>query len=326
MKPHAVKLLEINDLHTHFDTKQGVVKAVDGVSFTVKNGEVVGLVGESGCGKSITSLSILQMVPQPAGRIVAGKILFKGENLLNKSEEEMRQIRGNRICMILQDPMVALNQLLKVGYQLREPARYHSKATGHLRQLCIDLLKKVRIPSPEIRMMEYPFQFSGGMCQRAVIAMGIACDPDLLIADEPTTALDVTIQAQILKLLKKINAEFNAAIIMITHDLALAAQICKRVLVMYAGKIIEKAPVEIFYKNPAHPYSVGLIRSVPIIGRRVAKLYSIEGQPPALIDLPPGCRFAPRCEKAMNRCRKQYPPEFILAEGHKVACWLYEGR
>ena len=326
MNTHAEKLLEINDLHTHFDTKQGVVKAVDGVNFTVKKGEVIGLVGESGCGKSITSLSILQMVPQPAGRIAGGKILFKGENLLDKSEEEMRQIRGNRISMILQDPMVALNQLLKIGYQLSEPLKYHSKATGHLRKTCVDLLKKVRIPSAEIRITEYPFQFSGGMCQRAVIAMGIACDPDLLIADEPTTALDVTIQAQILKLLKKVNAEYNTAIIMITHDLALAAQICKRVLVMYAGKIIEKAPVKIFYKNPAHPYSIGLIRSVPVIGHRVAKLYSIEGQPPTLLDLPPGCRFAPRCEKAMDRCRNHYPPEFALAEGHKVACWLYEGR
>ena len=324
MNTTAENLLEISGLHTHFDTKQGVVKAVDGVSFTVKKGEVVGLVGESGCGKSITSLSILQMVPQPAGRIAGGKILFKGENLLEKSEEEMRQIRGNRIAMIMQDPMVALNQLLKIGYQLSEPLKYHAKAAGRLRQMCIDLLKRVQIPSAEDRLKEYPFQFSGGMCQRAVIAMGIACGPDLLIADEPTTALDVTIQAQILKLLKKVNAEYNAAIIMITHDLALAAQICKRVLVMYAGKIIEKAPVKIFYQNPAHPYSIGLIRSVPVIGRRVARLYSIEGQPPALLDLPPGCRFAPRCEKAMDRCRSHYPPEFTLAEGHKVACWLYE--
>ncbi len=325
MNTPAENLLEISSLCTHFDTKQGVVKAVDDVSFTVKKGEVVGLVGESGCGKSITSLSILQMVPQPAGRIAGGKILFKGENLLDKSEEEMRQIRGNRISMIMQDPMVALNQLLKIGYQLSEPLKYHAKAAGGLRRMCVDLLKRVQIPSAEARLKEYPFQFSGGMCQRAVIAMGIACGPDLLIADEPTTALDVTIQAQILKLLKKVNTQYNAAIIMITHDLALAAQICKRVLVMYAGKIIEKAPVKIFYQNPAHPYSIGLIRSVPVIGRRVARLYSIEGQPPTLLNLPPGCRFAPRCEKAMDRCRNHYPPEFTLTEGHKVACWLYGG-
>jgi oligopeptide/dipeptide ABC transporter ATP-binding protein len=276
------KLLELHDLHTHFYTKQGVVKAVDDVNFSVAKGEVIGLVGESGCGKSITSLSILRMVPEPGGRIVSGKILFKSENLLEKSEEEMRQIRGDRISMIMQDPMVALNQLLKIGYQLGEPLKYHGKASGHIRNKCIELLKKVRVPSPQTRVNEYPFQFSGGMCQRAVIGMGISCAPDLLIADEPTTALDVTIQAQILRLLKNIRAEFNAAIIIITHDLALAAQICTRVLVMYAGKIIEKAPVKIFYENPAHPYSNGLIRSVPVVGRRVDRLYSIEGQPPSL--------------------------------------------
>jgi ABC-type dipeptide/oligopeptide/nickel transport system ATPase component len=252
------KLLELHDLQTHFFTKKGVIKAVDDVNFSVAKGEVIGLVGESGCGKSITSLSILRMVPEPGGRIVSGKILFKNENLLEKSEEEMRQIRGNRISMIMQDPMVALNQLLKIGYQLSEPLKYHGKTTGSIRKRCIELLKKVRVPSPETRVNEYPFQFSGGMCQRAVIGMGISCAPDLLIADEPTTALDVTIQAQILRLLKKIREEFNAAIIIITHDLALAAQICTRVLVMYAGKIIEKAPVEIFYENPAHPYSNGL--------------------------------------------------------------------
>ncbi len=318
-------MLELHDLRTHFFTKQGVIRAVDDVNFSVKKGEVIGLVGESGCGKSITSLSILRMVPQPAGRIVAGKILFKNENLLEKSEEEMRQIRGNRISMIMQDPMVALNQLLKIGYQLSEPLKYHGKATAHIRQQCVDLLKKVRVPSPEARINEYPFQFSGGMCQRAVIGMGISCVPDLLIADEPTTALDVTIQAQILRLLKKIREEFNAAIIIITHDLALAAQICTRVLVMYAGKIIEKAPVRIFYENPAHPYSSGLIRSVPVVGRRVDRLYSIEGQPPSLLNPPLGCHFAPRCEKAMQRCRTHYPPEIALGEGHKVACWLYTG-
>jgi oligopeptide/dipeptide ABC transporter ATP-binding protein len=317
------KLLEMHALRTHFFTKQGVIKAVDNVSFTLKKGEVIGLVGESGCGKSITSLSILRMVPEPAGKIVGGKILFKNENLLEKSEEQMRQIRGNRISMILQDPMVALNQLLKIGYQLSEPLKYHGKAGGQIRKQCIELLKKVRVPAPETRINEYPFQFSGGMCQRAVIGMGVSCEPDLLIADEPTTALDVTIQAQILRLLKKIKEQFNTSIIVITHDLALAAQICNRVLVMYAGKIIEKAPVKIFYANPAHPYSNGLIRSVPVVGRRVERLYSIEGQPPSLLNPPPGCRFAPRCEKAMPKCTVQYPPEVMLGDGHKVACWLY---
>ncbi|UCG06803.1 MAG: ABC transporter ATP-binding protein [Desulfobacterales bacterium] len=317
------KLLELRGLRTYFFTRQGVVKAVDDVSFTVEKGEVIGLVGESGCGKSITSLSILRMVPEPAGKIVGGKILFKNENLLEKSEEEMRQIRGNRISMILQDPMVALNQLLKIGYQLSEPLKYHGKAMGQIREKCIELLKKVRVSSPETRISEYPFQFSGGMCQRVVIGMGVSCEPDLLIADEPTTALDVTIQAQILRLLKRVKAEFNASIIIITHDLALAAQICTRVLVMYAGKIIEKAPVKVFYENSAHPYSNGLIRSVPVVGRRVERLYSIEGQPPSLLNPTAGCRFAPRCQKAKRICNLQYPPEVILGDGHKVACWLY---
>lgn len=317
------KLLELRGLRTYFFTRQGVVKAVDDVSFTVEKGEVIGLVGESGCGKSITSLSILRMVPEPAGKIVGGKILFKNENLLEKSEEEMRQIRGNRISMILQDPMVALNQLLKIGYQLSEPLKYHGKAMGQIREKCIELLKKVRVSSPETRISEYPFQFSGGMCQRVVIGMGVSCEPDLLIADEPTTALDVTIQAQILRLLKRVKAEFNASIIIITHDLALAAQICTRVLVMYAGKIIEKAPVKVFYENPAHPYSNGLIRSVPVVGRRVERLYSIEGQPPSLLNPTAGCRFAPRCQKAKRICNLKYPPEVILGDGHKVACWLY---
>ncbi len=317
------KLLELRGLRTYFFTRQGVVKAVDDVSFTVEKGEVIGLVGESGCGKSITSLSILRMVPEPAGKIVDGKIFFKNENLLEKSEEEMRQIRGNRISMILQDPMVALNQLLKIGYQLSEPLKYHGKAMGQIREKCIELLKKVRVSSPETRISEYPFQFSGGMCQRVVIGMGVSCEPDLLIADEPTTALDVTIQAQILRLLKRVKAEFNASIIIITHDLALAAQICTRVLVMYAGKIIEKAPVKVFYENPAHPYSNGLIRSVPVVGRRVERLYSIEGQPPSLLNPTAGCRFAPRCQKAKRICNLKYPPEVILGDGHKVACWLY---
>lgn len=317
------KILELRDLQTHFVTRQGSVKAVDSVSFSVAKGEIVGLVGESGCGKSITSLSILRLVPQPTGQIVGGKILFKNENLLGKTEEEMRQIRGNRISMIMQDPMVALNQLLKIGYQMGEPLRYHGKATGHVRSKCIELLKKVHVPSPESRLNEYPFQFSGGMCQRAVIGMSIACGPDLMIADEPTTALDVTIQAQILRLLRQVQTEFNTAIIIITHNLALAAQICSRILVMYAGKIVEKAPVNIFYKNPAHPYAIGLIRSVPVVGRRVERLYSIEGQPPVLLNPLPGCRFAPRCEHAQRRCHENYPPEVTVGEGHKVACWLY---
>lgn len=317
------KLLVLKDVKTSFFTKEGEVKAVDGVSFSVSKGEVVGLVGESGCGKSITSLSIMRLVPQPAGKIISGEILFKNENLLEKSEEEMRRLRGDRISMILQDPMVSMNQVLKVGYQLGEPFRYHNRITGSLRDMCVGLLKKVKVPSPESRVNDYPFQFSGGMCQRVLIAMGIANSPDLLIADEPTTALDVTIQGQILKLMKEIQEESDSSIILITHDLATVAQICSRILVMYAGRIIEKAPVKTFYKNPAHPYSIGLIRSVPVLGRPAERLFSIEGHPPTLLNPPPGCRFAPRCAKAEKICSETYPPETILEEDHKVSCWLY---
>jgi len=317
------ELLRVEDLRTHFLTKQGVVRAVDGIDFTLKRGEVVGLVGESGCGKSMTALSILRLVPQPAGRIVGGRIVLNGEDLLSKSKEEMRQIRGNQISMIVQDAMVSLNQLLKVGYQIGESPRYHYKVRGSLKEMCVELLRKVRVPSPEQRVDNYPFQFSGGMCQRVLIATGISCDPELLIADEPTTALDVTIQTQILRLLERVQAEFNTAVILITHDLAIVAQICRRVLVMYAGRIVEKAGIKTFFRKPAHPYSKGLIRSVPVLGRRVDRLYTIEGQPPNLFDQPEGCRFAPRCDQMIARCRESYPPEFELETGHTVSCWLY---
>jgi oligopeptide/dipeptide ABC transporter ATP-binding protein len=318
------KLLVLEDLKTYFLTKQGLVKAVDGVSFSVNRGEIVGLVGESGCGKSMTSLSILRLVPQPAGQIVGGRILFKNEDLLEKNEEEMRQIRGNEISMIVQDAMVSLNQLLTIEYQLAEPIKYHQKVMGSLRDMCISLLERVKVPSPEVRLRNYPFQFSGGMCQRVLIAAGISCNPELLIADEPTTALDVTIQAQILALLKEIQTEFNSSVIIITHDLAIVAQTCSRVMVMYAGRIVEKADIMTFFKKPAHPYSVGLIKSVPVLKRRVDRLYTIEGQPPSLFKLAAGCRFAPRCEQTMEICTENYPPEFTLGDGHVVSCWLYQ--
>ena len=317
------KVLTVKDLHTFFYTKKGVVKAVDGVSFTVEKKEIVGLVGESGCGKSITSLSIMRLVPQPAGRIVSGEIIFQGEDLQKKTDEQMRSIRGDRLSMILQDPMVALNQLLTVGYQIGEVLKYHGKGNGSFREKCIRLLEKVKVPSPERRIDDYPFQFSGGMCQRVLISIGIANNPDLLIADEPTTALDVTIRAQILNLMREIQQESNTAIILITHDLATVAQICTRVLVMYAGRIVEQAPVKTFYKNPSHPYTVGLIRSVPVLGRRIDRLYSLGGSPPNLLHPPPGCRFAPRCSKAMPLCHEQYPPEVTIADNHQVSCWLY---
>jgi oligopeptide/dipeptide ABC transporter ATP-binding protein len=318
-------LLELQDLKTTFFTKQGEVKAVDGVSFCVSKEEIVGLVGESGCGKSVTSLSIMRLVPQPAGKIVSGRILFKNEDLLEKSEDQMRQLRGDRISMILQDPMVAMNQLLTVGQQLGEPFRFHDKIKGSLKEMCIDLLRKVKVPAPESRVDDYPFQFSGGMSQRALIAMGIANNPDLLIADEPTTALDVTIAAQVLKLMKEIQKETRSSIILITHDLATVAQICTRVLVMYAGRIVEKASINKFFKNPAHPYSQGLIQSVPVLGRPVERLFSIDGQPPSLFDMPEGCRFSPRCSQSQKRCFRDYPPEIMLEENHSVACWLYAG-
>jgi oligopeptide/dipeptide ABC transporter ATP-binding protein len=317
------KILEVSDLHTFFYTKKGVVKAVDGVSFDIDKGEIVGLVGESGCGKTITSFSIMRLVPQPAGRIESGQILFNGEDLLKKTDEEMRQLRGDRLCMILQDPMVSMNQILTVGYQLGEVFKYHGKAGNSLREKCIRFLERVKVPSPEHRIDDYPFQFSGGMCQRVLISMGIANNPDLLIADEPTTALDVAIRAQILNLMKEISRESNTAILLITHDLATVAQICTRVIVMYAGRIVEQAPVKTFYKNPSHPYTVSLIKSVPVLGRRVGRLFSISGTPPNLLDPPSGCRFATRCDKAMEVCRKQYPPETEISESHTVSCWLH---
>lgn len=317
------KLLTVEDLHTSFYTKKGEVKAVDGVSFSAAKGDIIGLVGESGSGKSITCLSIMGLVPQPSGRVTSGRIIFKNENLLDKSKEEMRRLRGDRISMILQDPMVALNQLLTVGYQLGECFKFHDKAKGSIKEKCIQLLKKVKVPAPEARLNFYPFQLSGGISQRVLISAGIANNPDLLIADEPTTALDVTIQGQILKLLRELQKDSESAIILVTHDLASVAQICHRVLVMYAGRIVEKAPIKTFYKNPAHPYSIGLIKSLPKLGRKVDQLYSIEGQPPSLFDLPAGCRFAPRCENVKAICKEKYPPEVELEGGHKVSCWLF---
>lgn len=316
-------LLEVKDLKTSFFTKKGVIKAVDGVNFTVKKGEVIGLVGESGSGKSVTSLSIMRLVPQPAGKIVSGEILFNNENLLNKSENEMRQLRGNKLAMILQDPMVSLNQLLTVGYQIGETFKHHGKADGSLLNKCINILKKVRVPSPEARVNDYPFQFSGGMCQRVLIGTAIANNPELLIADEPTTALDVTIKAQILQLMKDLQKEMNASIILITHDLATIAQIATKVYVMYGGRIVEKAPIKEFYQNPQHPYSEGLIKSVPVLGKKIKRLYAIDGQPPNLLNPPPGCRFEPRCTKSKKVCSQKYPPEVNLKKDHQVSCWLY---
>ena len=316
-------VIEVKDLKTYFFTSRGVVKAVDGVSFGVKEGETLGLVGESGCGKSITCLSILRLVPRPAGHIVGGEIIFDGENLLSKNEREMRQIRGKRISMILQDPMTSLNPVFTIGDQVAEPVRIHQK----LNKLMVwekvkEMLRLVRIPSPEVRMREYPHQMSGGMRQRIAGAMVLSCQPHVLIADEPTTSLDVTIQAQFLRLLKEIQQQSNLSMIVVTHDFGIVAKVCDRLAVMYAGKIVEGAPVRELFNNPVHPYTNALLNSLPKMEVKMDKLYSIEGQPPELHALPPGCSFAPRCPEAKDICMQEYPPQSAVKEGHYTSCWL----
>lgn len=321
----AAPLLQVKGLKTHFHTDRGVVRAVDGVSFDLARGEVLGIVGESGSGKTITSLSILRLVPGPGGRIEAGSIKFKGMNLLLKSDREMRRLRGAEITMIPQDPMTSLNPVFRIGDQIGEPLALHQKLTGKaLVHKVLDTLKLVQIPSPRRRMREYPHQFSGGMKQRAMIAMCLSCQPSLIIADEPTTALDVTIQAQILRLLKELQAELKTGIIFITHDLGVVAGICDRVAVMYAGVIMEQANVHTIFKHPLHPYTQGLIASVPKIGRKQGRLMAVPGQPPNLLNLGRGCRFAPRCVQAKPRCREEEPPAVWVAEGHKLRCHLAE--
>mgnify|MGYP001578104691 CR=1 FL=1 len=315
-------LLEIRDLRTHFFTRWGVVKAVDGVSFALSEGETLGIVGESGCGKSVTALSILRLVPRPAGRIIGGAILLEGEDLLKKSEREMRKIRGSRISMILQDPMSSLNPVFSVGEQIAEALRIHQGLEGNrLWEHAKEMLRRVKIPSPELRLQAYPHQLSGGMRQRVVGAIMLACQPAILIADEPTTSLDVTIQAQYLRLLKGLQAEMGLALIFITHDFGIVAKMCDRVAVMYAGRIVETAGVRELFNSPRHPYTVALLNSVPRLEGGVAQLASIEGQPPPLYDLPPGCPFAPRCAHARDVCRRDYPPEVTVTEDHRASCW-----
>lgn len=322
-KMNSRNILEVKDLKTHFFTRRGVVKAVDGVSFQLKEGETLGLVGESGCGKSVTCFSVIGLVEKPAGRIVGGEILFNREDLLLKSEKEMDQIRGEKISMILQDPMTSLNPLFTIGYQVAEPIRIHQNLDKqNVWGKVIEMLKRVRIPSPEVRMQEYPHQMSGGMRQRIVGAMVLSCQPQLLIADEPTTSLDVTIQAQFLKLLKEIQQQSNIAMIVVTHDFGIVARACDRVAVMYAGKIVESASTMELFDNPTHPYTRALMNSLPKMGKKVEKLYSIEGQPPDLHTLPPGCGFAPRCSEVLEICRQEYPPQSMVREEHTMSCWL----
>ena len=319
-------ILDVQDLQTYFFTRSGVVKAVDGVSFSLMPGETLGIVGESGCGKSMTALSIMGLVPQPAGRIVGGRVLFKGEDLVQKSNSEMQHIRGREICMILQDPMTSLNPVFTVGNQLEETLRIDAEqARSGLRGRAIELLEKVKIASPDTRIASFPHQMSGGMRQRVVGAIAIAGSPALLIADEATTSLDATIQYQYLALLKELQQDTGMAIIFITHDFGIVAKMCDRVAVMYAGRVAEMADVRDLFNHPSHPYTEALMKSVPNVEEDVDFLYSIEGQPPALDDLPLGCSFANRCPYVMDRCIEEFPTEVPVAEGHMATCWKLLG-
>ena len=315
-------LLRVRGLSTRFFTEDGVVHAVEDVSFEVRPGEVLGIVGESGCGKSVTGLSIMRLVPDPPGRIVAGTIEFKGEDLLELNDEEMRQVRGNQISMIFQDPMTAFNPVLSIGRQIGEVLELHQGVRGQAAMArAIELLKMVGIPSAEQRVRHYPHQFSGGMRQRAMIAMALACKPDLVIADEPTTGLDVTIQAQILDLLRMLQHETGTAIIMITHDMGVVAGMCDRVIVMYGGRVVEEASVFDLFADPRHPYSIALLGSVPRMDALRDRLTPIVGFPPDLLDPQAGCSFAPRCDFAHETCLRNTPRLFNVGEGHTVACW-----
>jgi len=315
-------LLQVEDLCTSFFTRAGEFKAVDGISFYVREGETFGLVGESACGKTVTGLSLLRLLPEPAGRIVGGKIILDGTNLMELSKKEMRAYRGKMISMILQDPMTSLNPVYTVGDQIGESVRLHQGLRDDkVEDEVISALRLLGIPAPEMRLRDYPFQMSGGMRQRVVGSIAMSCRPRLLIADEPTTALDATIQAQYIALFKDIQKQTDVAIIFITHDFGVVANICHRVAVMYAGKIVETAATSTIFKAPRHPYTSALIHSVPRLDRKDDRLYSIEGQPPSLLNLPPGCRFAPRCPDVEEVCRKQQPPVVEISDGHSVSCW-----
>ena len=315
-------VLQVEDLRTHFFTRTGVVKAVDGVSFDLKSGETLGIVGESGSGKSMTALSIMRLVPEPGGRIVSGRIMFDGQDLVELNGGDMSDIRGRDICMILQDPMTSLNPVLSVGDQLTETFRSDAAGPGRaVWDRAVQLLQMVRIPAPEIRMRAFPHQMSGGMRQRVVGAIAISRSPKVLIADEPTTSLDATIQLQYLRLLKDIQAETGAAIIFITHDFGIVARMCDRVAVMYAGKIVEIADVDDLFYRPQHPYTQALLGSVPDLEEDVDWLTSIDGQPPQLDNMPVGCSFQPRCIHAFDRCEEEYPPEYLVGNKHIARCW-----
>ena len=320
-------LLSIKSLKTNFYTENGVVRAVDDVSIDVKKGQTVGIVGESGCGKSVTSMSVLRLIPTPPGKIESGEILFEGKDLLKMNQDEMRDIRGNKIAMIFQEPMTALNPVFTIGYQISETLMLHrnmNKKEAH--QEAISLLKKVGIPRPERVVNDYAFALSGGMRQRAMIAMAISCAPKLLIADEPTTALDVTIQAQILELMKELQRDSGTSIMFITHDLGVIAEMSERVVVMYAGHVVEEADVMSIFNDPLHPYTKGLLDSKPDLNTGSKRLHVIKGNVPNLLNRPSGCQFHPRCEFATEKCSKMLPPLFSTKDGRRCRCWLMEGK
>ena len=320
------RVLDVKNLQTVFFTNSGLFRAVDDVSFSVRRGETLAIVGESGCGKSVSALSIMRLVPDPPGRIVGGTVTLEGTDLLGISEAEMRRIRGNRISMIFQEPMTSLNPVMRIGDQITEVVQLHRSMTNkEAWAQAVEMLRLVRIPEPERRAHEYPHQLSGGMRQRAMIAMALACRPALLIADEPTTALDVTIQAQILALIVDLQKKLGTGLILITHDLGVVAQTAQRVIVMYAGKKVEEATVEALFENPRHPYTRGLMASMPAVislgANEDVRLNEIPGMVPSLTNLPPGCAFAPRCPLAIDRCRTEYPPLEDFGDDHFAACW-----
>ncbi|MEA3309488.1 MAG: ABC transporter ATP-binding protein [Chloroflexota bacterium] len=316
-------LLEVKGLKTQFFTQNGIVRAVNGISYTLKEGECLGIVGESGSGKSVSVLSVMRLIPTPPGKIVGGEVLFKGEDLMLVPMDEMRRIRGSEIAMIFQEPMTSLNPVLTIGFQIEEALKLHQGMDNEAaRERTAELLGLVGIPNAVERLDDYPHQFSGGMRQRVMIAMGLSCDPALLIADEPTTALDVTIQAQIVDLVKELRKKLGMAVIWITHDLGVIAGLAERVIVMYGGYIMEEAPVKELYGRPRHPYTIGLLGSLPRMDApEGTKLTSVRGQPPDLVNLPAGCPFAPRCDFAGERCRQEMPPLEEIAPGHRLACW-----
>lgn len=320
--PESSPLLEVEELRTHFFTRRGVIKAVDGVSFTLHAGETLALVGESGSGKSVTCLSLVRLVPEPAGRIVGGRVVFAGEDLLRKTAAEMRWVRGKQIAMVLQDPMTSLNPALTIGTQVAEVVRLHQGLRGpSLRNRILEALRRLRIPAAEARLGHYPHQLSGGMRQRVSSAIAMSCAPRLLIADEPTTSLDVTIQAQYLELLKEVQAQSGVAIILVTHDFGIVAANADRVAVMYAGQIVEMGSTEQVFDTPSHPYTQALLRCLPSVELKRQQLVEIGGQPPDLAQLPPGCPFAPRCAKRQPICLEVYPPTVTIQPGHVAQCY-----